>query len=140
MMFSPSDWLAYAGLTLSPVSTLIITLACMLVLLAILHAILHHGILRMLRSRMRTDRFVFLNLIGQSPLFRHVAMLAQGVALGLLTRLWIAPGATQDILLAVSRICMLLFTLLAIFAFLDIVLSWCFHKQIAIQLPLKGIV
>ena len=112
----------------------------MLVLLAILHAVLHYGILRMLRSRMRTDRFVFLNLIGQSPLFRHAAMLVQGVALGLLTRLWIAPGTTQDVLLAVSRIWMLLFTLLAIFAFLDIVLSWCFHKQIAIQLPLKGIV
>jgi len=140
MMYSPSDWLSYAGLHLSPVSTLIITLVCMLVLLAILHAVLHYGILRMLRSRMRTDRFVFLNLIGQSPLFRHAAMLVQGVALGLLTRLWIAPGTTQDVLLAVSRIWMLLFTLLAIFAFLDIVLSWCFHKQIAIQLPLKGIV
>lgn len=139
-MYSPSDWLAYAGLHLSPVSTLIITLVCMLVLLAILHAVLHYGILRMLRSRLRTDRFVFLNLIGQSPLFRHAAMLVQGVALGLLTRLWIAPGTTQDVLLAVSRIWMLLFTLLAIFAFLDIVLSWCFHKQIAIQLPLKGIV
>jgi len=140
MMYSPSDWLAYAGLHLSPVATLIITLACMLILLALLHAILHYVILRLLRSRMRTDRFVFLKLIGQSPLFRHAAMLVQGVALGLLTRLWIVPGNTQDVLLAASRIWMLLFTLLAIFAFLDIVLSWCFHKQIAIQLPLKGIV
>lgn len=140
MLYSPSDWLAYAGLHFSPVVILLITLACMLALLGVLHVVLHYGIVRILRDRMHTDRFIFPRLISQSPLFRYAAMLVQGVALGLLTRLWIAPGTTQDILLAFSRIWMLLFALLAVFAFLDIVLSWCSHKKMAVQLPLKGIV
>ena len=139
-MYAPSDWLASAGLHLSPVSTLLITLACMLALLGVMHVFLHYCILRIVRDRMRTDRFVFLKLVARSPLFRHAALLVQGVALGLLARLWIPPGATQEILLAFSRIWMLMFALLTVFAFLDIVLSWCFLKKIAVQLPLKGIV
>ena len=112
----------------------------MLLLLALLHGVLHYGVLRMLRGRMRNDRFLFIKLIGHSSLFRYAAMLVQGLALGLLTRLWVPPGSVHEGLLGFSRIWMLVYTILAFFAFLDLVLDWCFRKQVAVQFPLKGIV
>src|SRR5690606_16271066 len=140
MKETPSDWLALAGLQLSPFVTLIVTLGVMLLLLALLHGVLHYGVLRMLRGRMRNDRFLFIKLIGHSSLFRYAAMLVQGLALGLLTRLWVPPGSVHEGLLGFSRIWMLVYTILAFFAFLDLVLDWCFRKQVAVQFPLKGIV
>jgi len=140
MKETPSDWLAQAGLPLSPFVALIVTLGVMLFLLVLLHAILHYGVLRMLRGRMRNDRFLFIKLVGHSSLFRYAAMLVQGLALGLLTRLWVEPGSVYEVLLGFSRIWMLVYTILAVFAFLDIVLDWCFRKQVAVQFPLKGIV
>ncbi|MGX9934396.1 mechanosensitive ion channel family protein [Advenella kashmirensis] len=137
---TPSDWLALAGLQLSPFATLIVTLGVMLLLLALLHGVLHYGVLRMLRGRMRNDRFLFIKLVGHSSLFRYAAMLMQGLALGLLTRLWVPLGSVHEGLLGFSRIWMLVYTILAAFAFLDIVLDWCFRKQVAVQFPLKGIV
>lgn len=140
MKDTPSDWLALAGLQLSPYATLIVTLGVVLLLLALLHGVLHYGVLRMLRGRMRNDRFLFIKLVGHSSLFRYAAMLVQGLALGLLTRLWVPPGSVHEGLLGFSRIWMLVYTILAFFAFLDIVLDWCFRKQVAVQFPLKGIV
>ncbi len=140
MKDTPSDWLALAGLQLSPFATLIVTLGVMLLLLVLLHGVLHYGVLRMLRGRMRNDRFLFIKLVGHSSLFRYAAMLVQGLALGLLTRLWVPPGSVHEGLLGFSRIWMLVYTILAFFAFLDIVLDWCFRKQVAVQFPLKGIV
>ena len=140
MKETPSDWLALAGVPLSPIVALIVTLGVMLCLLVLLHAVLHYGVLRMLRGKMRNDRFLFIKLVGHSSLFRYAAMLVQGLALGLLTRLWVAPGTVHEVLLGFSRIWMLVYTILAVFAFLDIVLDWCFRKQVAVQFPLKGIV
>ena len=140
MKETPSEWLALAGLQLSPLANLLVTLGVMLVLLVLLHGILHYGVLRMLQARMRNHGLLFIKLIGHSSLFRHAAMLVQGLALGLLTRWWVPPGSLHEGLLGFSRIWMLLYSMLAFFAFLDLVLDWCFRKQVAVQFPLKGIV
>ncbi len=139
MTVSPSGWLALVGLHLSPFTSLIVTLCVMLVLLALLYTVLHYGVLRLLRERMKNHRRLFLKLIGQSSLFRYFSMLLLGLALDMLTRLWLAPGALHHSLIGLSRIWLLLYTLLAFFAFLDIVMDWCFRKQVAVQFPLKGI-
>lgn len=140
MKETPSDWLTLLGLDLSPTANLIITVCVMIVLMVLLHIVLRYGIIRVLRRRMQQDRFLFIKLIGHSSLFLYAAMLAQGLALSLLARAWLDPGATQEALLGFSRIWMLVYTLLAMFAMLDILLDWCFRKQVAVQFPLKGIV
>lgn len=140
MKETPSDWLALAGLQLSPFAAQLVTLGVILILLVLLHGILHYGVLRILQGRMRNHRFLFFKLIGHSSLFRHAAMLAQGLALGWLTSWWVSAGSLHEGLLGFSRIWMLVYTMLAFFAFLDLVLDWCFRKQVAVQFPLKGIV
>lgn len=140
MTDTPSEWLALAGLKLSPDATLIVTLGVMFILLVLLYIVLHYAVLRMVRGRMRKDRFVFIQLIGHSSLLRYAAMLVLGLVLGMLTRLWVPAGSTHEILLGFSRVWMLVYTLLAFFAFMDIVMDWCFRKQVAIQFPLKGII
>ncbi len=139
MTESPSEWLALVGLHPSPFASVAFTLGVMLVILALLHTVVYYGVLRVMRNRMKKNRHLFIKLVGESGLFRYAALLLQGLGLDLLTRWWLPPGTLHNTLLGFSRIWLLVYTLLAFFAFLDIVIDWCLRKQVAVQFPLKGI-
>lgn len=116
-----------------------IALGLILLTTVIIHFILHYGVVRFLRNQMQKSPYLFLQLLSQSRLLSRVVYFIQGILVGLQANLWLLQGKLLNGMLAVVQIWIYIYALAALFSILNILLDWCYKKQVATQLPLNGI-
>jgi len=116
-----------------------IALGLILLTTVIIHFILHYGVVRFLRNHMQKSPYLFLQLLSQSRLLSRVVYFIQGILVGLQANLWLLQGKLLNGILAVVQIWTYIYALAALFSILNILLDWCYKKQVATQLPLNGI-
>lgn len=116
-----------------------IALGLMLLTTVIFHFILHYGVVRFLRNRMQKSSYLFLQLLSKSGLLNQVVFFVQGILVGLQANLWLTQGKLLNGILVLVQIWTYIYALMALFSTLNILLDWCYKRQLATQLPLNGI-
>lgn len=116
-----------------------IALGLIFVTTVIIHFILHYGVVRFLRAHMQKSPYLFLQLLSHSRLLNHVVFFIQGILVGIQANLWLLQGRLLNGILIAVQIWSYLYALAALFSTLNILLDWCYKRQVATQLPLNGI-
>ncbi len=121
--------------------TLFLTAISIIILTAVIvHVILHRLVLvRLIKFAQKSTR-LWSKVVTENQLFSRMAFTVQGLIVILQTTFWIHQGVkTLVFLMIVAKVWVLVYTLLSIFSFLDIVLKFASKLEIAARLPLGGI-
>ncbi|MGL5949166.1 MAG: mechanosensitive ion channel family protein [Aeromonas sp.] len=134
------NWLASLGLNVTPLLSWVVAVSFIATISAALHMVLHRVLLVKLVGLLGKAKRSWLPLALQQRLFYRLAFVLQGIVLLAQAEIWLKHGSSSlEILYLVGQLWILLFMLLALFAFLDCVLSVSSHTQHSRSLPLKGI-
>lgn len=140
MQHQISLWLHHFNIPYAPLLSLIAVLLVILFISLIVHGLLHKILLPMLKSRINSSSRVWLRSLADNHLFGRLVLLFQGILLNIQAKLFLYnTDQAQTVLLVISQLWMILFTLLILFSVLDILLALFSHSTIARQLPLRGI-
>ncbi len=140
MQHQISFWLHHFNIPYAPLLSLIAVLLVIFVISLIVHGLFHKLLLPMLKKRIHASSRLWLQSLADNHLFGRVVLLFQGVLLNIQAKLFLYnTDQAQGILIVISQLWMILFTLLILFSVLDILLTLFSHSAIASQLPLRGI-
>ncbi|MFG6655091.1 mechanosensitive ion channel family protein [Scandinavium sp. M-37] len=128
------------GLEINHTTTLIIIFAIIFLSAIILHVILHRLVLRAFEKRAQASQHFWLQVITQNKLFHRVAFTIQGIVVQVQAALWLQKGSdASTILINCAQLWVMLYSLLAFFSLLDVLLNLSQKFTFSSQLPLKGI-
>ncbi|WP_017348598.1 mechanosensitive ion channel family protein [Pantoea sp. A4] len=132
--------LATFGFDITPTTSLALVAGIMILTALVIHLILHRLVLRTFTRRAQSSRRLWLQIITQHQLFQRVALLLQGVIVQIQARLWLQAGSeASNIVTTCAQLWVMLYTLLAFFSLLDVILNLSRKLAVGTQLPLKGI-
>ncbi|MFD1801542.1 mechanosensitive ion channel family protein [Mixta tenebrionis] len=133
-------WLNHFGVPYATPLSLAAVVAIILLISLIVHLLLHRVLLPLLKRRAYASSYQWPKSLIDNLLFNRFALLLQGVLLNIQASLFLHDGEPlYAILLVISQVWMMLFTLLVLFSLLDILLELSADSAIAHQLPLRGI-
>lgn len=133
-------WLRHFDVPYATPLSLAAVVAVILLISVIAHLILHRAVLPMLRRRAYASSQQWPKSLIDNHLFNRFALLLQGVLLNIQTSLFLhSSEPLYAVLLVISQVWMMLFTLLMLFSLLDILLELSADSALARQLPLRGI-
>lgn len=128
------------GLEINHTTSLIIVFAIIILTAIILHVILHKVVLRAFEKRAQASQHFWLKIITQNKLFHRVAFTIQGIVVQVQAALWLQKGSdASTILINCAQLWVMLYSLLAFFSLLDVLLNLSQKFTFSSQLPLKGI-
>lgn len=128
------------GLEINHTTSLIIIFAIIFLTALILHVILHRLVLRAFEKRAHGSQHFWLQIITQNKLFHRLAFTLQGIVVQVQAALWLQKGSdASDILINCAQLWVMLYSLLAFFSLLDVLLNLSQKFAFSSQLPLKGI-
>jgi len=136
------DWLIQAGLTrYTDLVALLAVIAFILLTAAIVHLILHRGLLPMLRRQANASSRQWPKALLSSRLFDRVVWLFQGVLFKLQTGLFLhSSEPLYDPIMTVTQVWLMIFSLLIFFSLLDMLQQLSASSALAQQMPVRGIV
>ncbi|MBB1200269.1 mechanosensitive ion channel family protein [Enterobacteriaceae bacterium 89] len=130
------DW----GIDINHTTSLVIIFGIIFLTAIILHLILHRVVLRAFEKKAQASQLLWLQIITQNKLFHRVALTLQGIIVQVQAALWLQKGSdASTILITCAQLWVLLYSLLAFFSLLDVVLNLSRKFTFSSQLPLKGI-
>ncbi|MFP2238193.1 mechanosensitive ion channel family protein [Pseudescherichia vulneris] len=128
------------GLEINHTTSLVIIFAIIFLTAIILHVILHRLVLRAFEKRAQASQHFWLQVITQNKLFHRVAFTIQGIVVQVQAALWLQKGSdASTILINCAQLWVMLYSLLAFFSLLDVLLNLSQKFTFSSQLPLKGI-
>jgi miniconductance mechanosensitive channel len=128
------------GLEINHTTSLIIIFAIIFLTALILHVILHRLVLRAFEKRAQASQHFWLQIITQNKLFHRLAFTLQGIVVQVQAALWLQKGSdASSILINCAQLWVMLYSLLAFFSLLDVLLNLSQKFTFSSQLPLKGI-
>ncbi|NLY64793.1 MAG: mechanosensitive ion channel [Alcaligenaceae bacterium] len=139
MQGSLSHWLTAWGYHPTDTQVTLIALGLIFLTTIVVHLFLHYGVVRFVRNRMQKIEYLFLKLLSESRLLHQLVFVVQGILVGVQARLWLAPGQLLDVLTVIVQVWIAIYSLLSLFSTLNILLQWCYQRQVATQFPLNGI-
>lgn len=86
------------------------------------------------------SKFLFVQRLSETRLFKYINYLIVAVVLNKATLLWFDVSDFRTVLDIITRIWMLLAVLFIAFSFLDTLTRWCFERGYAGNLPVRGLV
>jgi len=133
-------WLHHFNVPYATPLSLALVIAVISIVSLIAHLLLHRAVLPMLKRRAYTSSHQWPKSLIDNHLFNRFALLLQGVLLNIQTGLFLhSSEPLYAILLVISQVWMMLFTLLMLFSLLDILLELSANSALSRQLPLRGI-
>lgn len=140
MQHQISFWLNHFNIPYPAQLALVAVLIIILFISLIVHGLFHKILLPRLKKRIIGSTRLWLRALADNHLFGRVIFLFQGVLLNIQAKLFLYnTDQTQTILVVISQLWMILFTLLILFSILDILLALLTHSALGHQLPLRGI-
>ncbi|MGU3521862.1 mechanosensitive ion channel family protein [Enterobacteriaceae bacterium C23F] len=128
------------GLEINHTTSLLIVFGIIFLTAIILHVILHRIVLRAFEKRAQASAHFWLQIITQNKLFHRVAFTIQGIVVQVQAALWLQKGSdAASILSNCAQLWVMLYSLLAFFSLLDVLLNLSQKFTFSSQLPLKGI-
>lgn len=108
--------------------------------ICIIYILLHLILFRWLNNIFRNSHNLFLNTLTEKRLFSNIGYTIQCVLLALQLRIWLPPSGWQETLITISNIGGLLFALLTLFTFLDIIERFLIKSNLAQNFPTRGLI
>lgn len=128
------------GIEMNHTTSLLFIFGIILLTAIIVHVVLHHLVLRTFVKRAKASTHFWLQIITENKLFHRLAFTLQGIIVNVQAMLWLEKGSqAAEILITCAQLWVMLYSLLALFSLLDIVLNLSQKLTFASQLPLKGI-
>lgn len=134
------DFLQQHGMRFNEWTLLGMALVIIIFTAVVVHMILHKLVLVRLENFSQKTNMIWLQVLTENQLFSRIAFIIQGMIVLLQTTFWLRQGVKPLIVVMMcAKIWVLIYLLLAIFSFLDIVLKFSHRMNIAERLPLRGI-
>ncbi|MGV3003253.1 mechanosensitive ion channel family protein [Vibrio sp. E150_018] len=106
-----------------------------------IHLFFHRGILSWLKLLSIRSESTWICSFLNGKLFGRIVFLIQGVVIGIQFDLWLTHhGALYEVLLSIVRLWVVLFSMLSMFSFLDIVDKLIVNTQVGKNIPTRGII
>ncbi|CAI3958122.1 Small-conductance mechanosensitive channel (MscS) (PDB:2OAU) [Commensalibacter communis] len=141
------DWLHWfaglldkVGIPLNDITLFILAVSIIIITAFILHFILHKLVLKRLYSFSKKSSWVWIQVLTEDQLFNRLAFVIQGIVLLAQANFWVQHDVTiLYFLIICTKLWILLYILLSIFSFFNIVLHLSNRLGISNNLPLGGI-
>ena len=128
------------GIDINHTTSLVIIFGIIFLTAIILHLVLHRIVLRAFEKKAQASQHLWLQIITQNKLFHRVALTIQGIVVQAQAALWLQKGSdAATILITCAQLWVMLYSLLAFFSLLDVMLNLSGKFTFSSQLPLKGI-
>ncbi|QKJ86138.1 Miniconductance mechanosensitive channel [Paramixta manurensis] len=135
-----TQWLHAFNLPYADSIAVLILLGIILFISLIIHVVLHHIVLPLLRRRGEHSPRQWANSLSINKLFSRFALLVQGILFKIEVELFLQDSAPlHTALVVVAQVWIMLFALLMFFSVLDVLLELSARSVTAQQLPLRGI-
>ncbi|MDI2113236.1 mechanosensitive ion channel family protein [Commensalibacter nepenthis] len=135
-----SGLLSKVGIPLNDITLFILAISIIIVTAFLLHFILHKVVLKRLYSFSKKSSLVWIQVLTEDQLFNRLAFVIQGIVLLVQASFWVQHKVSiLYFLIICTKLWILLYILLSIFSFLNIVLHLSNRLGISNNLPLGGI-
>ncbi len=124
----------------TPLISVGIALGMILVIAIITHLVLHKGVRVFLERGAKKSQKIWKTALHDGPLFQRAAFTIQAILIQLQAKLWLDPETLSlAIISMVTRLWIILFSLLTVYAILDALLDISRQNRSLRELPLRGI-
>ncbi|WP_441257270.1 mechanosensitive ion channel family protein [Vibrio sp. Vf1514] len=141
MLQSLETWLGQFGIEMSQFMKLSEALGLIVLIAVAVHIVLHRGVVAWLKRRAEKSDAVWRHALFAGKLFSRIALVIQGLLIGVQTNLWLAPESViRDWILTLVALWIVLFALLALYSLLDVADTLLSRTPLGRNMPIRGIV
>lgn len=141
MFKSFEGWLSQYSIQLSNLIQVAEAFGLILLIAIVIHFVLHRVIVVWLKGRANKSQAIWRHALFSSNLFSRIALLIQGIVIGIQANLWLAQESTlREILLTIVAIWVVLYATLSIFSLLNVADVLLNRTQIGRNMPTRGII
>ncbi|MGO2161948.1 MAG: mechanosensitive ion channel family protein [Vibrio toranzoniae] len=141
MLKSFEDWLSQYNIQLSHLIPVIEALGLILLIAIAIHLVLHRVIVVWLKNSAYKSQAIWRHELFSSNLFSRIALLIQGIVIGIQANLWLSQESTlRAVLLTIVALWVVLYTMLSIFSLLNVIDTLLNRTQAGRNMPTRGII
>ncbi|MHC6527452.1 MULTISPECIES: mechanosensitive ion channel family protein [unclassified Vibrio] len=141
MLQSFENWLSQYNIQLSQLIQIGEALGLILLIAIIIHLVLHRGVVAWLKRSADKSQAVWRHELFSGNLFSRVALLIQGIVIGIQANLWLSEeSAIREMLLTIVALWVVLYAMLSLFSLLNVVDVLVNRTQVGRNMPTRGII
>ncbi|MFV0576695.1 MAG: mechanosensitive ion channel family protein [Vibrio sp.] len=139
MLASFNDWLSRYNIEFSRLIELGEALGLIFLIAVVIHFVLHRGVLVWLKHQADKSKVTWRHTLFSSNLFNRIALVIQGVVIGIQANLWLSnDSVTRDVILTSVGLWIIFFAMLSLFSLLNVIEITLNRTQIGRNIPVKG--
>ena len=141
MSKSFEDWLSQYNIQLSHLIQVAEAFGLILLIAIVIHVVLHRVVVVWLKSRASKSEAFWRHELFSGNLFSQIALLIQGVVIGIQANLWLSQeSALREMLLIIVELWVVLYAMLSIFSLLNVIDALLSRTQVGRNMPTRGII
>ncbi|EKE87009.1 mechanosensitive ion channel family protein [Idiomarina xiamenensis] len=137
---SLQSWLQQYHIDLDQALQVLQALALIVVISIAIHIILHRGLIIWLQRMADRSEAVWKHALFKDKLFSRLALLVQGIVIGIQANLWLAEdSAVRQVIVTMVAVWVVLYAMLMLFSLLNVLEDIADDTEVGRNMPLRGI-
>lgn len=140
MLESMAQWLSQYDIELSRVIHIAEALGLIVLIAIAIHVFLHRGVVKWLKQHADQSQASWRHVLFAGDLFSRLALLIQGIVIGIQTQLWLSSDSTlREVILTLVALWVVVYGLLALYSLVNVLEILLSRTLMGRNLPLRGL-